>query len=972
MTAIKTSLKASLIATAIATLPFSTHAAGLGAISVLSGLGQPLRAEIELNATPQELESLSARVASAEAFRQANLPYSSALAALRLAVEKRGSGAVVRISSDRPLNDPFVDLLLELDWASGRLIREYTFLLDPVPLNAPAPLAAQVTAPAVSPATPDRPRPSVVPSSPVAQAAPRSTPDRYEVRRGDTLHSVADANRPPTASLDQMLIALFRDNPDAFDGGNINRLRAGVILNVPAAQEVLAVEPVQARREVIAQAADFEAYRKRLAGVSASRAASVEPESARADSGTIVPKIDEGARSSANGDRVKVSAATDSSAQPAAVDGGRAARLQALEEELVARDKALEEANTRLAALEASIREMQQLLELRNQGLGQLQQQAAPADAAAANPPAAPAEAIAPNAETDRQAAATQAAPKAETRAVPNPAPVPVEPPGFFDELLQDPKMLAGGGGILALLLGYAGLKARERRKGAMEAANGRGARMELPPVTNSVFGATGGQNVNTSDTSIIHTDFSQSGLSAIDADEGVDPVAEADVYMAYGRDAQAEEILLDALKADSSRPAIFLKLLEIYEQRKNLKQFEATASDFYARTGGEGNDWQKAAEMGRRIDPANPLYGAAVARAAAAATETGAVNAEPGNRSLSENVAGLGVLAAASAAASEADGTKLAGARPDLDFTTTANASIAAQAKDDFSTFEDAPSALHIDSLDMPLTEAGGSSDPEPVIEALPEIDAAALDFDLDVGLGLDADFPGLADVPDAIAEIGAPVRQDGVADGLELDLDVAAEPAPATVASMNETIIGDGSDFAAPEQSLEFDLNAEAGQVDPESLLADLNVDDAVGAEKLSPGAHDDDVADLEKTTFDSSLLDFDFNLEDARSTTAEEPVAFDLSSISLDFQPGSADEGGRIESPIEALDISTELPPVAVEELNEDALQEVDTKLELARAYDEMGDKDGARELIEEVLREGSADQQAAGRRLLERLA
>jgi pilus assembly protein FimV len=135
------------------------------------------------------------------------------------------------------------------------------------------------------------------------------------------------------------------------------------------------------------------------------------------------------------------------------------------------------------------------------------------------------------------------------------------------------------------------------------------------------VFGATGGQSVNTTDSSVIQTDFSQSGLSAIDADEGVDPVAEADVYMAYGRDAQAEEILLDALKTDPSRLAIYLKLLEIYAQRKSLKQFETTATDLYSRTGGDGTEWTKAAELGRKIDPENPLY-------RATAGESGVVSA--------------------------------------------------------------------------------------------------------------------------------------------------------------------------------------------------------------------------------------------------------------------------------------------------------------------------------------------------------
>ncbi|MBS1171771.1 MAG: fimV, partial [Proteobacteria bacterium] len=98
--------------------------------------------------------------------------------------------------------------------------------------------------------------------------------------------------------------------------------------------------------------------------------------------------------------------------------------------------------------------------------------------------------------------------------------------------------------------------------------------------------------------------------MTAIDADEGVDPVAEADVYMAYGRDAQAEEILLDALKNEPTRHAIHVKLMEIYAQRKSLKQFENHASELYAQTGGVGADWEKAAAMGRKLDPANPLYG--------------------------------------------------------------------------------------------------------------------------------------------------------------------------------------------------------------------------------------------------------------------------------------------------------------------------------------------------------------------------
>lgn len=125
------SVRASLIALSIAALPLSVQAAGLGQINVFSGIGQPLRAEIQISANAQELQTLSARIASAEAFRRANLSYGPAVSAIRVSVETRAGRPVVRLSSDRPVNDPFVDLLVELDWTGGRLVREYTFLLDP-------------------------------------------------------------------------------------------------------------------------------------------------------------------------------------------------------------------------------------------------------------------------------------------------------------------------------------------------------------------------------------------------------------------------------------------------------------------------------------------------------------------------------------------------------------------------------------------------------------------------------------------------------------------------------------------------------------------------------------------------------------------------------------------------------------------------------------------------------------------------
>ena len=205
-------------------MPLAASAAGLGQINVFSGLGQPLRAEIQISATAQELQSLSARIASTEAFRRANLTYGSSISAIRVSVDTRATRPVIRLSSERPINDPFIDLLVELNWANGQLLREYTFLLDPVDIAAPKPLAATVDTPAAAPV------PRAAPTRASAPVASAQTADTYAVRRGDTMHRIAGRVAPAGATLDQTLVALQRANPQAFDGGNMNRLRAGSVL----------------------------------------------------------------------------------------------------------------------------------------------------------------------------------------------------------------------------------------------------------------------------------------------------------------------------------------------------------------------------------------------------------------------------------------------------------------------------------------------------------------------------------------------------------------------------------------------------------------------------------------------------------------------------------------------------------------------------------------------------------------------
>ena len=975
MTVMKTTFKASLIATAIAMLPFGVQAAGLGSINVFSAIGQPLKAEIQLNATPQELQALAVRIPSADAFRQADLPYSSLMTRLKLAVESRGTRAVVKVSTVQPVSDPFVDMLIELDWSAGRLIREYTFLLDPLPADV-APAA--VASPAVAASSPTGAvAQNAAPSSNSSRTDASATSDRYEVRKGDTLHAIAGAHRPRGASLDQMLIGLYRENPDAFDGGNFNRMRAGAILQMPADSAVMALDPEQAHREVVAQAADFNAYRRKLAGTVASRPATGESAPSRAGSGAIVPKVAE-PQPQGTGDQVKISASAGTAGQGESADSSRLAQLRSLEEELAARDKALAEANSRLAALEESIREMQQLLELKSQSLGQLPQQTgagvsagdSAGEVSAQAPAAGPESSDAQSTQSAMPAPATVPAapeqpPKPETSVAPKapePAVAPAADAAPDETLLSDPKLWAAGLGVLALLLIYAGLRARNRRKAAQDDRDAMGIMSEQPPTTNSVFGATGGQSVNTSDSSVIHTDFSQSGLSSIDADEGVDPVAEADVYMAYGRDAQAEEILLDALKADSSRPAVFLKLLEIYAQRKSIKQFETTASDLYSRTGGEGPDWEKAAEMGRKIDPENPLYDAASHGVPTATHEVADVGA---TRSSSTADAAFG--AAAAAAATAAFGASSA-AQPD-----------AASAKNarDATTGADRP--------DIDATNAMHDAEPAVALpDSSPGTDSAALDFDLDLDAGIgqgDAAADTGVIQGEALQTSGAAERSDDLSDALEFHLDIGDEADSSSGDLMDGTLVG-RPEPAALDADMQLDLAATSDEMVPNADTNDFNLSETSLTSDEPSSDKNYSTEDLEKTTFDSSLLDFDFNLEEDDSDASPAAPPLDLSSINLDLEPATADVAPSRTAAVAAV-AASELAPAsnppgetrgedAPEAGGEDLSQEIDTKLELARAYEEMGDKEGARELIDEVLREGSAGQRDAANLLMARLA
>jgi pilus assembly protein FimV len=599
-------------------------ALGLGRLSVQSALGEPLRAEIDITSiAADEASGLRARVASPDAYRAAGVDFNAALEGAQVVLARRADGrSFLRIQGERAMSEPFVDVILDLSWATGRLTREYTMLIDPASRNvaaAPAPQAApaiaapppvataQAPAPAPRPAA-RPPAPAAAPTAPPPVAerrpappsaptpAPASGSDQYRVRRGDTLSRIAAAKSLRGVSLDQMLVALYRSNSQAFIDNNMNRLRSGVMLTVPSAEEASGLPPAEAKQVIQAQAADFDAYRQRLAG----RVPAVaDAGSGRVATGKVQTQIEDRKTATApvSPDKLTLSRGAGAASSP--------------EEARIASDAERKAADARVAELARNVKELR---DLTASGVGS--GAAAPASAPGVTVPTPPAVAATP-----APAAASEAASAAPPLAVApaaspvapkpkmQPAPAPKPAAQGFSAWLDSPYVLPAAGALAIVLLGVGGMAYSRRKRGSASETSFMESRMQA----DSFFGASGGKRVDTRDAGASGSSVSPSSLnyslSQLDAIGDVDPVAEADVYLAYGRDLQAEEILKEALRSDGKRLAIRTKLLEVYAKRADAKAYEMQAREVRDLTEGQGEDWAKVQEGGRSLDAENPLY---------------------------------------------------------------------------------------------------------------------------------------------------------------------------------------------------------------------------------------------------------------------------------------------------------------------------------------------------------------------------
>jgi pilus assembly protein FimV len=595
------------LAAALLVASSGAHALGLGRLNVQSALGETMRAEIDVTSlTAEEAASLKVRIAPSDAYRTAGIDYNPVLSSTQVQVLRRDGRTVLRVLSDRAVQEPFVDVILELTWSSGRLVREYTLLFDPPALPKPAPAVTAAPTIAAAPAQPASteavpapapavtaalPRTAPAPAPAVTRApAPAPTPARppataaseYTVRPGDSLSKVASRTQVSGISLDQMLVGLFRNNPDAFIDGNMNLLKAGATLQVPSSDDLGAVSATEAHRVIVAQSADFSAYRQRLASAAPTLQ---NRESERQSKGQVQAAVE---------DRKPAASPT-----PDKLTLSKAGAASAAEAKL-SKDTEKKDAAARVAELTRNVEELKKLSNAAQPGAAS----PAPAPSAAPALPAVATTSATASAPAPVAAASVAAAPKPRASAPLAPQPAP-EPPGFIEQLFDSPIVLPLVGVLVAVLGGLGLYRLRSRRNVNAAETGFHESRMQ----PDSFFGGTGGQRVDTRDAQTTGQSSMSYSLSQLDAIGDVDPVAEADVYLAYGRDLQAEEILKEALRANPTRLAIRLKLLEVYAKRRDTKGFEQLAVQLFAETQGAGEDWAKAQELGRGIDADNPLY---------------------------------------------------------------------------------------------------------------------------------------------------------------------------------------------------------------------------------------------------------------------------------------------------------------------------------------------------------------------------
>jgi pilus assembly protein FimV len=956
-----------------ALMPAGAMALGLGDIHLKSALNAPLVAEIDLTATPEEIRGLKVALASRENFSRYGLDYPSFLDSVTLVPGKSADGRdVLQVRSTNPVTEPFATLLIEASWARGRLVREYTVLLDPpVFTGDKASAAAAVTAP-TEPAqarsgdverSEAPPMPVVqapgsggsatsAPPAPTSPTAAAAGAGGYVVQRGETLSEIA-ASHYPNAARERALLGIFRANPAAFSG-NMNEMHAGATLELPDEAALAAIGPEEARAEVSSQYRAWSGSR----GTGSGRLRLVPPSEP----------------------------ATGANATAAA---GETAALQ-----------------QRITTLQGQLAESQRMLEIKNAELARLQQQLgqAKAGAATATKPSAQAPPVVTPAPSPPAAKVTEApAPAAEAPPPPvakaprhapaSPAARPAQPPAgggsLVDWLLSNWYLPLG---ILAALLaaayGWRQLRAhREHEFGrtldrlasmpAETATTSRPAETQpmrsLSPKQDSSFvveesGAHPAPRIGAAASAAwqaapvaVDDEVSATG-TAVPIDQG-DPLAEADFHMAYGLYDQAADLVRIAISREPQRRDLQLKLLEVFFVWGNKDQFLQLARELSAsRDQAPPGEWEKIVIMGRQIAPDDALFASSGGLAGAASAGVD-LNLEGGQNRVDFDLLGEPSVVAeapsdgvdldlgAALGGQDATGEVRSPSDTGVDFVlddparggdatgSTREMQQSPTVTLDFAEHSpDSPTVENLAAPDMesPTIRQKLEASSRSLLQGVdPTAEVAVVDLGLDVSTADTGkhDLPGADSAPTMVAGLDEDTRE-LYAQAHAGSPDTAIMPSPASASGT----------WLFTDKDLDGPLAAATATDAPTQL-----------ATALMPGMG---ITEQLETIKDRGGSDVDLDLGNLEST-GEPGGALDL-DVGHDAAPSDG-----------AFAATQRLASEPLNEAEPATMSEVGTKLDLARAYMDMGDPEGARSILEEVLAEGSASQKTEARRLVESL-
>lgn len=1031
-------------------------ALGLGEVKLKSTLNQPLEAEVKLLDTRDlTAEQILVALASPADFERNGVDRLFFYTEFQFQVDLEATdGPKVVITSRSPVREPYLNFLIEARWTAGRLLREYTLLMDlptfdegrptqtvqaAVSRADTSPSPARNVAPKAKPFVPDSGESSRVTNN----GQPSFTGDDYQVRSNDTLWEIALRARPDSSvSVHQSMMALYRANPDAFINGNINRLRRGQVLRVPDAAEMKSLN----KSEAVTQFAQASGDADSGAQLNASRRTS----SARTESTEVSGRVKLAAPSSNESGSGQGSGANDGAGK--ALEAELAVTLEELDKSKAENT----ELSSRVKDLEAQIETMERLVEVSNEKLRALQVAAGQANASSAaqvvedSPVVAP-----PVAEVAEVASSVAASSSAASVAVtPPPAPKKVvalqkPEPTLVDTAIQNAPWI----GLGVLGLAGAGYFAYRRRKQAEEQQSDE--QDDVFAMDDSVD-----QHQEVVDDSARFDEVDETSqrnevneTSAV-AETG-DVVGEADIYIAYGKLDQAEEMLLNALHKDPDSADIRMKLLEVYSQQQNSSAFDkhyaallplasgallARASELREGIPGAGEFDPAAVTVGDAQEPELDQFSlddfnldeespVAVAPTNEPTDFDFDLDLDDNEQNLSAAIPDVPVVESSEFDAVIDDDLSGAAGADDLSELTLALDSLDTntlpQDLDNKAPSIEEEFNFDLDD-DLELTDSVSGESDELTFEEVESLDVAADDFNLDMNVeevdlaaldhemkSLDVDFDDdllggdsenvlrgmdLSDAQSSQNDIGVSTLN------LTDDLDLAEAPINFEIEDELVSLdIDDASEELVPDvdTSDSSELTAAADEVLPDFDLGDdaLGIDDEVLVEnELDFVELEDDLGELtESAEFDGTQLAVS---SESRDLELQDEIASDSEIVSASIAFVS-DEAGSVEAKEER---EEDLFAQALSDFSSDATDDIDlnefssdeaaladlsdddmdseldfladadeaaTKLDLARAYIDMGDSEGAKDILSEVLGEGNDEQRREANELLGRI-